>query len=195
MILSGSPIPMINSIKGNWALFVGMLMLMAANGLLVTLLSVRGAAVGMSPSSIGLMQSGYPLGALAGCVYAPRLVARIGHVRAFAALGSLCSITAIVHLLSVDVWTWGAMRMLAGSLLDGNLGARNFIHQLLLAVQMQPRLMVKRVIANLVTGINQLLQPRNVILYFGIPAHDECRQLNVALRAKFENSWNHLFEI
>ena len=42
---------MINSIKGSWALFVGMLMLMAANGLLVTLLSVRGAAAGMSPSS------------------------------------------------------------------------------------------------------------------------------------------------
>ncbi|ASM71017.1 MFS transporter [Sulfitobacter sp. DFL-23] len=110
---------MINSIKGNWALFAGMLMLMAANGLLVTLLSVRGAAVGMSASSIGLMQSGYPLGALAGCVYAPRLIARIGHVRAFAALGSLCSITAIVHLLSVDVWTWGAMRILAGFCFPG----------------------------------------------------------------------------
>lgn len=94
-------------------------MLMAANGLLVTLLSVRGAAVGMSASSIGLMQSGYPLGALAGCVYAPRLIARIGHVRAFAALGSLCSITAIVHLLSVDVWTWGAMRILAGFCFPG----------------------------------------------------------------------------
>lgn len=94
-------------------------MLMMANGLLVTLLSIRGAAVGMSPSSIGLMQSCYPLGALAGCIYAPVLVARIGHVRAFAALGSLCSITAIVHLLSIDVWTWGAMRMLAGFCFPG----------------------------------------------------------------------------
>jgi MFS family permease len=119
LILSDSHLRMINSIKGNWALFAGVLMLMAANGLLVTLLSIRGAAVGMSPSSIGLMQSGYPLGALAGCIYAPRLVARIGHVRAFAALGSLCSVTAIVHLLSVDVWTWGAMRMLAGFCFPG----------------------------------------------------------------------------
>jgi MFS family permease len=47
------------------------------------------------------------------------LIARIGHVRAFAALGSLCSITAIVHLLSVDVWTWGAMRILAGFCFPG----------------------------------------------------------------------------
>ncbi|APX18116.1 hypothetical protein BWR17_19755 (plasmid) [Phaeobacter inhibens] len=110
---------MINSIKENWALFTAMLLLMAANGLLVTLLSVRGAAIGMSSSSIGLMQAGYPLGALAGCLYAPRLIASVGHVRAFAALGSLCSITAIVHLMSVDVWTWGLMRMLSGFCFPG----------------------------------------------------------------------------
>lgn len=110
---------MLQAIKGNWALFAGILMLMMANGLLVTLLSVRGAAIGMSPSAIGLMQAGYPLGALAGCVYAPLLIARIGHVRAFAALGSLCSITAIVHLLSTDFWTWGAMRFLAGFCFPG----------------------------------------------------------------------------
>ncbi|MGJ8618658.1 MAG: MFS transporter [Sulfitobacter sp.] len=107
------------SFKGNWALFAAMLMLMAANGLLVTLLSVRGTAAGMSSSSIGLMQAGYPVGAMLGCVYAPRLIARVGHVRAFAALGSLCSITAVVHLMSIDVWTWTAMRVLSGFCFPG----------------------------------------------------------------------------
>lgn len=110
---------MVQAIRGNWALFVGVLMLMTANGLLVTLLSVRGAAMGMTPATIGLMQAGYPLGALFGCIYAPRLIAGIGHVRAFAALGSLCSVTAIVHLLSTDFWTWGAMRLLAGFCFPG----------------------------------------------------------------------------
>lgn len=113
------PKTMMNSIKANWALFTAIFLLMAANGLLVTLLSVRGAAAGMSSSSIGLMQAGYPLGALVGCVYAPRLIAHVGHVRAFAALGSLCSVTAIVHLMSIDVWTWGAMRMLSGFCFPG----------------------------------------------------------------------------
>lgn len=110
---------MIASLKGNWALFAGVLMLMGANGLLVTLLSVRGAQMGMSPSEIGLMQAGYPLGALAGCVYAPRLIARIGHVRAFAAFGSLCSVTAVVHLASAEFLVWGAMRLLAGFCFPG----------------------------------------------------------------------------
>ena len=114
-----SPVRIIDTIKGNWSLFFGALLLMTANGLLVTLLSIRGAVLGMSPFSIGLMQACYPLGALAGCVYAPRLIAGVGHVRAFAALGSLCSVTAIVHLLTVDVWTWGAMRLLAGFCFPG----------------------------------------------------------------------------
>ena len=110
---------MVRAIAQNWALFVGMLMLMVANGLLVTLLSVRGTAIGMSPATIGLMQAGYPLGALAGCVHAPRLVSRVGHVRAFAALASLCSIAAVVHLLSTGFGAWFAMRLLAGFCFPG----------------------------------------------------------------------------
>lgn len=107
------------TVKENWALFVGMLLLMMANGLLVTLLSVRGSALGMSPSSIGLMQAAYPLGALAGCTYAPRLIKTIGHVRAFATLASLCSISAIIHLITTDVGSWAAMRLLAGFCFPG----------------------------------------------------------------------------
>lgn len=110
---------MFRSIAQNWALFVGMLMLMMANGLLVTLLSVRGVAIGMSAGTIGVMQAGYPLGALLGCFFAPRLIARIGHVRAFAALASLCSIAAVVHLLSSEFQAWFAMRLLAGFCFPG----------------------------------------------------------------------------
>ena len=110
---------MLRAISQNWALFAGMLMLMMANGLLVTLLSVRGVAIGLSPAAIGVMQAGYPLGALAGCVYAPRLVARVGHVRAFAALASLSSVAAIVHLLSAGFGAWLAMRLLTGFCFPG----------------------------------------------------------------------------
>lgn len=110
---------MIRALRENWALFAGMLMLMTANGLLVTLLSVRAAALGFSPAAIGLMQACYPLGALAGAVLAPRLIARAGHVRAFAALASLCSVAAIVHLVTADPWSWALMRGLAGFCFPG----------------------------------------------------------------------------
>lgn len=110
---------MIRALRENWALFTGMLLLMAANGLLVTLLSVRSNAIGLSETAIGLMQAAYPLGALFGSLYAPRLVERVGHVRAFGALASLCSISAIVHLMTSDFWSWTAMRLLSGLCFPG----------------------------------------------------------------------------
>lgn len=98
----------------NWALFLGMLLLMVANGLLVTLLTIRGAGLGFSELTISLMQAAYPLGALVGTAVAPRMVEKVGHIRAFSALASLVSIAAILHLLTSDPVSWSAMRFLAG---------------------------------------------------------------------------------
>ena len=98
----------------NWALFLGMMMLMVANGLLVTLLTIRGSGLGFSEFTISIMQAAYPLGALAGTAVAPKMVEKVGHIRAFSALASLVSISAIVHLLTSDPASWSAMRFLAG---------------------------------------------------------------------------------
>jgi MFS family permease len=107
------------ALKDNWALFLGMLMLMVANGLLVTLLTIRGAALGFSDLTISVMQACYPLGALLGTVVTPRLIGRVGHIRVFSALASLVSVAAIVHLLTSDPVSWSAMRLLAGACFPG----------------------------------------------------------------------------
>lgn len=98
----------------NWALFLGMMLLMVANGLLVTLLTIRGAGLGFSDLTISLMQSAYPAGAILGTILAPRMVEKVGHIRAFSALASLVSIAAILHLLTSDPISWSTMRFLAG---------------------------------------------------------------------------------
>ncbi|MGK7651089.1 MFS transporter [Roseovarius sp. B08] len=103
----------------NWALFLGMMMLMVANGLLVTLLTIRGAAIGFSDFSIALMQACYPLGALAGTVLTPRLIEKVGHIRVFSALASMVSVAAIAHLLTSDPVSWSVMRLLAGFCFPG----------------------------------------------------------------------------
>jgi MFS family permease len=102
------------AIRGSWALFAGMAFLMVSNGLLATLLTLRAGELGFSETVIGLVQSGYPLGTLLGCLVAPRLVMRVGHIRVFAALASIASTTALIHLVTFDPWSWGAMRVLAG---------------------------------------------------------------------------------
>lgn len=103
----------------NWALFLGMLMLMVANGLLVTLLSIRGAGLGFSELTISIMQACYPIGALIGTITVPSLIERVGHIRVFSALASMVSVAAIMHLLTLDPYSWSAMRFMAGVCFPG----------------------------------------------------------------------------
>lgn len=110
---------MLRAFKNDWALFTGILMLVASASLLTTLLTIRGAAIGFSTAQIGLIQAACPLGALLGSIYAPRLVTRVGHVRSFGALASICSTAAVVHLMTSDPWAWGGMRFLAGLCFPG----------------------------------------------------------------------------
>ncbi|WP_341705627.1 MFS transporter [Ferrovibrio sp.] len=102
------------AIRTSWPLFVGMIFLMVSNGLLGTVLTLRAGSLGFGETVIGLVQAAYPFGSLAGCLVAPRLVVRVGHVRVFAALASIASTAALLHLVTHDPWSWGAMRMLAG---------------------------------------------------------------------------------
>jgi len=94
-------------------------MLMVANGLLVTLLTIRASTLGFSELSISIMQACYPLGALAGTILTPRLIEKVGHIRVFSALASMVSVAAIAHLLTSDPYSWSAMRLLAGFCFPG----------------------------------------------------------------------------
>lgn len=110
---------MFRALQESWTLFLGLLLLMISNGLLVTLLTLRGAELGFSQTTIGIMQACYPLGALVGCVVAPRLIEQVGHIRTFGALASLCSTSALIHMLTQDPFSWSAMRFLAGFCFTG----------------------------------------------------------------------------
>ena len=96
-----------------------MIFLMVSNALLATLLTLRAGGLGFGEVEIGLMQSCYPVGSLLGCLVAPRLVVRVGHVRMFAALASVASTAALIHLVTADPLSWGAMRMLSGFCFSG----------------------------------------------------------------------------
>ncbi len=107
------------AIRASWPLFLGMIFLMVSHGLLATLLTLRAGGLGFSESVIGLMQSAYPVGSLLGCLIAPRLIMRVGHIRIFAAFASIASAAALIHLVTNDPWSWGAMRLLTGFCFSG----------------------------------------------------------------------------
>ena len=105
---------MVYILKNAWALLLGMMLLMVGNGLQGTLLGLRGAVEGFSPTTMSYIMSGYFLGFLGGSYMAPELIRRVGHVRVFAALASLISAAFILYAALPDPVVWALMRVIVG---------------------------------------------------------------------------------
>lgn len=101
------------------ALLTSVALLLAGNGLLSTLLAVRGRAEGFSDGLIGLIMSGYFVGFFLGTFLAPPLVARIGHIRSFAFFAALAACTALIYPLAVLPAAWLVLRVVTGVALVG----------------------------------------------------------------------------
>ena len=97
-----------------WSLFFGMSLIMLGNGLQSSLLGIRAVQEDFSTLATGIIMSGYFAGFLLGSLLTPQLVKKVGHVRVFAALASLASTAVLVHLLFIDPFVWGAMRIVTG---------------------------------------------------------------------------------
>lgn len=94
-------------------------LLIVANGLFNILLGVRSQLEGFPTQVVGLIMSAYFIGLLLGAMHAVRIIARAGHIRAFAAFASLMSISVLLHAMLVNPWAWGLMRLLAGFSMAG----------------------------------------------------------------------------
>ncbi len=70
------------------SLLRGTAFLLAASGLHGLLLPLRGQAEGFTTATLGLLGTAWAAGFVAGCFFAPRLVRRVGHVRAFGAFAA-----------------------------------------------------------------------------------------------------------
>ncbi len=110
---------MIKVLSNSWALLLGMMMLQLGNGIQGTLLGVRGEIEGFSTFSMSLVMSGYFVGFLFGSKMAPELIHRVGHVRVFAALGSLISAVLILYPALTDPYAWVFGRILIGFCFSG----------------------------------------------------------------------------
>lgn len=96
------------------ALLIGVSLLLTGQGLQGTLLPVRATLENFSPMSIGVIGAFYFLGFTLGCLKGGDLVARVGHVRVFAAMTGLASATPLLHGLVLDPVIWTGLRMLTG---------------------------------------------------------------------------------
>lgn len=96
------------------ALIIAAAILMMGNGLNGVLLPVRAGLEGFSDLALGLMGSTYYTGLLAGCLFCPRIIARVGHIRAFVAFTAAATVTPLLHAIVIDPVTWSVLRALNG---------------------------------------------------------------------------------
>jgi MFS family permease len=105
---------MLQVLTGSWALFLGMFLLMVGNGLQGTLLGLRGELEGFSTLALSFVMSAYFLGFLFSSRFTPELIRRVGHVRVFAAMGSMISAVLILYPTLVDPVAWTIGRVIMG---------------------------------------------------------------------------------
>jgi MFS family permease len=110
---------MLTVLRHSWPLLLGVMLLMVGNGVQGTLLGIRGSIEGFSTFEISIVMSAYFAGFLFGSRIAPAMIRRVGHVRVFAALGSLISAVLVVYPVAPDWVTWSALRMLSGFCFSG----------------------------------------------------------------------------
>lgn len=101
------------------SLLLGVAFLLAGNGLQFTLLPLRGHLDGFDALAIGGIGSAYYAGFVAGCLLAPYVILRAGHIRAFAALVALVVTVGLAYPLAAAVWPWIAFRLINGFCIAG----------------------------------------------------------------------------
>lgn len=100
-------------------LLVAIFMLMAGSGFLSTLIAVRLEDAGAGALAIGMVATSYFAGLSVGALRVARLIARIGHIRAFAAFVTIYSASSLAYAIVVHPVPWIALRFVDGFVMSG----------------------------------------------------------------------------
>ncbi|MFC5384928.1 MFS transporter [Aquamicrobium segne] len=101
------------------SLLRGTAFLLAASGLHGLLLPLRGQMEGFSTTALGLIGTAWAAGFVLGCYFAPRIVRRAGHVRAFGTFAACAAIIALLTGLIIDEVAWIILRVFTGFVMAG----------------------------------------------------------------------------
>ncbi|MBO6754992.1 MAG: MFS transporter [Roseibium sp.] len=96
------------------ALLFGSGLLLFAGGIHGLILPVRGTIEGFSASSLGLLGTGWAIGYVLGCVFVPRLVGAVGHIRTFGVMCAIAAVSMLLQALIVESWAWIPIRAASG---------------------------------------------------------------------------------
>ncbi len=101
------------------ALLASLFLLDASNGLLGTVLALRLGAADVGREWVGPVLACYSIGFILGAMLCARIIARVGHIRAFAAFAAIACCIALAHSLTANLYMWAWMRVVTGFSLAG----------------------------------------------------------------------------
>ncbi len=110
---------MYGTLIGISALLLGVFAMNLGFGLQATLLGVRAGIEGFPITLTGIIMATYYGGYVLGSIYSPKFVAKVGHIRVFAALASIASTAALLHAVFLYPVTWIVLRVITGFCLAG----------------------------------------------------------------------------
>ena len=96
------------------SLYFSTLLMLLGSGLLSTYLGLRLSAESVSALWIGLLMTGYYVGLVMGASVGHRLIAGVGHIRAFVASAGVVTASVLCHALTDSVELWLLLRWLVG---------------------------------------------------------------------------------
>ena len=105
------------------ALLLSAGIVLAGNGLEGMLLPLRGSIEGFGEIEIGMIGSSYNGGLMIGCLVCPRIIGRVGHVRAFAVFTAIATISPLIEAIWVNAPVWWVFRALTGMCIAGIMNA------------------------------------------------------------------------
>ena len=95
-------------------LLLGTAFLFLGNGLLVTLLPLRAQLEGFSLTVIGALGTVFFGGFVLGCIFGPRIVKSVGHIRCFAGFAALVAAGILLYPLWLGPVAWLIIRGATG---------------------------------------------------------------------------------
>ncbi|MEN2494168.1 MAG: putative MFS-type transporter YcaD [Hyphomicrobiaceae bacterium hypho_1] len=110
---------MLHVLNSVWALLLGIVLILMGMGMQTTLISVRGTIENFSPNTLAIIIAAYFFGYLLGARLAPKLIRKVGHVRVFAAMGSIISASLIAFEILVSPFAWIIIRFCLGFCMSG----------------------------------------------------------------------------
>ncbi len=102
------------TIRSFSSLYSATLLMVLAAGLLTTYLGLKLASMDVAKIWIGAMMSAYYLGLVLGSKIGHKLIARVGHIRAFVASAGVVTASALGHALIEQLEVWLLLRLMVG---------------------------------------------------------------------------------